>query len=69
MENAERNTRLAIYPKDVALITGKSVRSASRLVIKIRRDLGKDTHQILTISEFCDYMGLKLKDIMSNLYL
>ena len=69
MEKEDRNTRLAIYPKDVALITGKSVRSASRLIIKIRRDLGKDTHQILTISEFCDYMGLKLKDIISNLYL
>ena len=28
MENTDRNFRLAIYPKDVAIITGKSLTSA-----------------------------------------
>ncbi len=69
MENTDRNFRLAIYPKDVAIITGKSVRSACRLMVKIRTDLKKETHQILTIEEFCTYMGLKPKEILIKLNL
>ena len=69
MENTGRNFRSSIYPKDVANITGKSVKSACRLIIKIRADLGKESHQILTISEFCKYMGLNPNDIMGSLNL
>lgn len=67
MENTNRNFRIAIYPKDVALITGKSLKSANRLTSKIRADLGKEPHQILTVSEFCKYMGLDPEDIMGSL--
>jgi len=69
MENTNRNFRLAIYPKDVAIITGKSTRSASRLMAKIRIDLKKSTHQILTIGDFCNYMGLDTKEILIKLNL
>ncbi|MBK6499882.1 MAG: hypothetical protein IPG48_07115 [Saprospiraceae bacterium] len=69
MENTNRNFRSSIYAKDIANITGKSVKSAGRLIIKIKRDLGKDNHQILTINEFCKYMGLELKDILGSLNL
>jgi hypothetical protein len=69
MEITDRNYRSAIYPKDVANITGKSVKSASRLVAKIKKELGKDRHHILTISEFCQYMGFKIKDIMGSMNL
>ena len=67
MEN--RNLRSAIYAKDVANITGKSVKSAGRLIQKIKHDLGKDNHTILTIREFCAYMGLQLRDIEDSLNL
>lgn len=69
MEITDRNYRSAIYPKDVANITGKSVKSASRLVAKIKKELGKDRHHILTINEFCQYMGFKIKDIMGSMNL
>ena len=51
--------RLIIYPKDVKIITGKSYRSACDLLIEIRKTLNKAPHQVLTIREFCDYMGLE----------
>lgn len=69
MENTNRNFRSAIYAKDVAMITGKSVKSAGRLIQKIKQDLGKDNHTILTINEFCKYMSIDLKDILSSLNL
>jgi hypothetical protein len=69
MENTNRNFRSAIYAKDVANITGKSTKSATRLIQKIKQNLGKDNHTILTINEFCEYMGLKIKDIADSLNL
>ena len=69
MENTGRNFRSAIYTKDVANITGKSVKSACRLMIKIRAELGKESHQILTVSEFCKYMCLDPDDILGSLNL
>jgi hypothetical protein len=69
MENTNRNFTIAIYPKDVAIITRKSLKSANRLTLKIRKDLGKEPHQILTVSEFCKYMGLEPLDIMGSLNL
>lgn len=69
MENTNRNFRSAIYPKDVANITGKSVKSACRLIARIRIELGKEAHQILTVSEFCKYMGLEQKDILGSMNL
>ena len=69
MENTNRNFRSAIYAKDVAYITGKSTKSATRLIQTIKQDLGKDKHTILTINEFCEYMGLKIKDIADSLNL
>jgi hypothetical protein len=67
MKSTSRNLRSAIYPKDVAIITGKSLRSAGRLVLKIRTDLKKGSHQILTIGYFCNYMGLDTKEILMKL--
>ena len=69
MENTNRNLRSAIYAKDVANITGKSTKSATRLIQKIKQDLGKDNHTILTINEFCKYMGIDLDDILGSLNL
>ena len=69
MENTNRNFTIAIYPKDVAIITRKSLKSANRLTLKIRKDLGKEPHQILTVSEFCKYMGLEPPDIIGSLNL
>ncbi len=69
MKSTSRNLRSAIYPKDAAIITGKSLRSAGRLVLKIRTDLKKGSHQLLTIGDFCNYMGLDTKEILLKLNL
>ncbi len=56
-------SRLIIYPKDVSAITGKNYRSSWQLLKKIRVTYKKDTHQVVTVQEFCEYMGLKVEDV------
>jgi len=51
--------RLIIYPKDIKMITGKSYRRSCILWNDVRKTLDKGEHQVLTIREFCDYMGLE----------
>jgi hypothetical protein len=55
--------RICIYPKDIALITGKSERHGRRILERIKLELQKDTHQIVTINEFCNYMGVEKREI------
>jgi hypothetical protein len=60
--------RMVIYPKDVEKITGKKYRTACRIIQKIRDALGKSRHQLVTIFEFCAYMGLKEEMVWERLY-
>ena len=55
--------RICIYPKDLQVLTGKSERYARKVVAKIRRHYEKDKYQLLTIKEFCDYMGLEEEEV------
>ena len=59
--SVHKNTsqRLPIYPKDVELITGRKHRTACTMLQQIRQLLGKANHQFVTITEFCQYFGLK----------
>lgn len=58
-----RITRICIYPKDIQLITGKSERYSRELIYKIKFALKKDEHQLLTVQEFCTYMGLPYESV------
>jgi hypothetical protein len=58
-------TRLCIYPKDVQRITGKSESYGRLLLKKIKLHLKKEDHQVITVEEFCQYMGLKKEDVLS----
>jgi hypothetical protein len=58
------NKRICIYPQDVQLITGKSERYGRKLIRTIKDKLQKEKHQLVTIDEFCDYMGLKKSEII-----
>jgi hypothetical protein len=58
-------TRLCIYPKDVQRITGKSESYGRLLLKKIKLHLKKEDHQVITVEEFCRYMGLKKEDVLS----
>lgn len=50
--------RVVIYPKDIMIITGKSERYSRYLIQRIKKHLGKEDHQVVSIVEFCEYMGL-----------
>jgi len=51
-------SRLIIYPKDVAAITGKNYRTSWLLLHKIKTYYGKESHHVVTVGEFCNYMGI-----------
>ena len=56
-------TRVCIYPKDIQRITGKSERHSRGLIHKIKASLNKPGHQILTVREFCTYMGIPYESV------
>lgn len=57
------NKRLCIYPKDIQRILGKSYRQSARYIQRIRTDLNKPTNEVLSITEFCQYTGLKYEQV------
>ena len=59
--------RLCIYPKDVMIITGRSDRYGRNLIKKIKDYFKKQPHQVVTIEEFCKYMGLQQEIVARQL--
>jgi hypothetical protein len=57
--------RICIYPKDIMRITGKSERYSRTLLSKIKSSLDKSNEQLVSISEFCNYTGLKPDEVLS----
>ena len=57
--------QLCLYPKEVAIIIGKSQTTAQTLVRTIKDAHGKAKHQALTIREFCEYMGFPYDEILN----
>jgi hypothetical protein len=51
--------RIVIYSRDVENITGLRPRTARLLLQKIRNAFGKKKHQVVTIYEFCFYLGME----------
>ena len=61
-------TRVCIYPKDVQVVTGKSERWGREIIVRIKQHLSKPKHQLVTIDEFCAYLGLEKETVLSKLY-
>lgn len=59
--------RLCIYPKDIMIVTGKSERYGRYLIKRIKDHFNKEDHQVVTIEEFCDYLGLQLDTVIKQL--
>ena len=57
--------RVCIYPKDVQVVTGKSERWGREVIKKIKTHFSKEPHQLVSINEFCLYMGLQ-QDIVAK---
>ena len=59
--------RLCIYPKDIQVVTGKSERWGRDIIKKIKTRFLKEDHQLVTVEEFCLYMGLKEDNVTTKL--
>ncbi len=60
-------SKIVIYPKDIAVVTGKSYRSSWVLLKKIRAYYNKENYQVVTVQEFCEYMGIKEESVINLL--
>jgi hypothetical protein len=58
------NTRVCIYPKDVQRITGKTYRQARLYLKKVKVNLDKESHQLVSIEEFCSFSGLQIEHVL-----
>ena len=59
--------RLCIYPTDIQIITGRSDRYGRNLIKKIKDYFKKEQHQVVSIEEFCQYMGLQQEIVAKQL--
>ena len=57
--------RICINTTDVMFITGKSERQSWNIINDIKDHFGKAKHQVITIKEFCEYLGFKEEEIKS----
>lgn len=59
--NMKIQQRHIVYAKDVVEIFGCSLRTAQRLIQKVRSAVGKEPGDYITIPEFCDILGIEEK--------
>ena len=57
--------RICIYPKDIMRITGKSEKFSRSLMLKIKKSLQKNKDQMVSVTEFCEFTGLKTDEVLS----
>jgi predicted DNA-binding transcriptional regulator AlpA len=60
-------SRIAIYPKDIMTITGRSERTAYKLMADIKKKYNKQKGQFITLKEFCDFTGMKPEEVQECL--
>ncbi|WP_338359647.1 hypothetical protein [Yeosuana marina] len=57
--------RYCIYPKEIAIILGKSYTHSCQLVRTIKDAYGITSKRSISIKEFCEYMDLPHDDIFN----
>lgn len=55
--------RICIYPKDIEIVTGKSYRQSTRMLTAMKVKLNKNEDQMVSIEEFCQFIGLKREEV------
>jgi hypothetical protein len=60
-------TRIIVYTKDVALITGRTERTSRKLLTRVRKHYRKDSRSLVTVEEFCAYTGFDPDVVMAAL--
>ncbi|WP_010662973.1 ISAon1 family transposase [Marinilabilia salmonicolor] len=63
-----KTKRICIYAKDIQRITGKSEKTGYRILDNIRKRLGKEPHQFVTIKEFADFAGFATEEVKEYIY-
>jgi hypothetical protein len=58
---------MVIYNKDIQRIIGKTDRTARKLMKAIRKKLGKEKYQMISVAEFCAYTGLREEEVYKRL--
>ena len=58
-----KSNRLIIYPKDIMRITGYSYRYARKLMQRMRKHLDKSSNHVISVDEFCEFMGLNPDEV------
>lgn len=58
-----KNRRICIFPQDISVITGRSLKSARELYNNIKHHLNKEKHQFVTFREFSDYSGIPYDEL------
>lgn len=59
--------RIVIYAKDVAILTGRTERTARRILAQVRKAYGKGSRDFVTVSEFCLFAGFEEGEVMEVL--
>jgi len=59
--------RLCIYPKDIQIVTGKSERYGRSIIQQIKKKYLKESHQLVTIEEFCNYIGISEDKVLKKI--
>jgi len=57
-------TRVCVYPKDVQRVLGKTYTQARLYLRRLKKDLGKQDSQLVSVREFCEYSGLPYEDVV-----
>ena len=55
--------RIVIYSKDIQNITGRSERTASKLLTVLRKKFNKKRGDFISIEEFCEHTGIKEEQV------
>lgn len=59
--------RQVIYPKDIQSILGLSPRGARHYLAKMRKTLGKQKGDVVTVTEFCDKTKIERSEVIKHL--
>lgn len=59
--------RMVIYVKDIQRITGRTERYCRKIMALIRNKFGKEKHQLVSVNEFCQFMGLPVDEVRKYL--
>lgn len=54
---------IVITPEQISELTSRSLSYSRGIIQKIKLELNKERHQLVTIKEFADYMGFEYDEI------